>query len=103
MVTLMHLKLAFSYDHDLFRVTTLQIGEHDARPEPIVIQYADDAVFLELLFEAEVEPITHARIVGAVAGAVTAPHADSCCVDVIFSEHQFDTLLRSAARSEISH
>ncbi|WP_213805794.1 hypothetical protein [Granulicella sp. dw_53] len=88
----MQIKLAFSHTPlALFRVTAVVNGRKHA-PQPIVTQYRDEGVFLDLLLEAEIDPATHAELIQAVAAAATAPNSAACCEDVDLTPEQLEIL-----------
>lgn len=102
----MRLKLAFSHTtSDLFRVHAVaffDVSMGEGKLDPITIEYADEGVFLHLLEEADLDPIQHAQIVGAIAALAVSPNTPACCEDVSVNESQLLTLLNGAIRSRIA-
>jgi hypothetical protein len=88
----MHLKLVFGYSSsELFKVTASSTGRKHS-PEPVVVLFKDERVFLSLLDRANVGVETRSRLVQAINASVCAPSSAACCAQVELSREELQGL-----------
>jgi hypothetical protein len=89
------IKLAFSKTGlGLFKVTAaIPASPKAISPrEPVIAQFRDEGRFLELLRDAELDPETHARLVGTIAAAANSPDGAACCEEIDLTPEQLKIL-----------
>jgi hypothetical protein len=88
------IKLTFSITGlGLFKVTAVPTMPKIISPrEPVLAQFRDEGRFLSLLRDAELDPETHALLVGTVAAAANSPDGTACCEEIDLTPLQLKAL-----------